>query len=119
MFHKTTIGPVEECDKILVYIKVNDISLTSNIEMCVFFRTDEIPRSPGKHSTTRLPPAGKSNSLVVNGDIHHRRPPQPNRNYINHGKSNGTVTQQNNRRNVNDNRHISSLTTQKNNGKKF
>ncbi|XP_052102422.1 NKAP family protein-like isoform X2 [Mytilus californianus] len=71
---------------------------------------DKTPQNK-QSTTTRLPPAGKNNSLVGNGDISRHRLPPANNNKSLVGKPNGDVTHNNNMKN-NDRRqekHVSSI----------
>ncbi|XP_071170312.1 micronuclear linker histone polyprotein-like isoform X3 [Mytilus edulis] len=76
-------------------------------------RRADVKTPQNKQSTTitRLPPTGKNNSLVGNGDINHHRLPPANNNKSLVGKPNGDITHNNNKKN-NDRRqekHVSSI----------
>ncbi|CAG2255802.1 unnamed protein product [Mytilus edulis] len=69
------------------------------------------PQNKQSTTITRLPPTGKNNSLVGNGDINHHRLPPANNNKSLVGKPNGDITHNNNKKN-NDRRqekHVSSI----------
>ncbi|CAG2255805.1 unnamed protein product [Mytilus edulis] len=79
----------------------------------IFKQTADVKTPQNKQSTTitRLPPTGKNNSLVGNGDINHHRLPPANNNKSLVGKPNGDITHNNNKKN-NDRRqekHVSSI----------
>ncbi|XP_076105206.1 uncharacterized protein LOC143073502 isoform X1 [Mytilus galloprovincialis] len=69
------------------------------------------PQNKQSTTITRLPPTGKNNSLVGNGDINHHRLPPANNNKSLVGKPNGDITHNNNKKN-NERRqekHVSSI----------
>ncbi|XP_052102424.1 uncharacterized protein LOC127735978 isoform X4 [Mytilus californianus] len=77
----------------------------------VYYLADDKTPQNKQSTTTRLPPAGKNNSLVGNGDISRHRLPPANNNKSLVGKPNGDVTHNNNMKN-NDRRqekHVSSI----------
>ncbi|XP_076105211.1 uncharacterized protein LOC143073502 isoform X6 [Mytilus galloprovincialis] len=85
---------------------------SSEFKPFVYYLADvKTPQNKQSTTITRLPPTGKNNSLVGNGDINHHRLPPANNNKSLVGKPNGDITHNNNKKN-NERRqekHVSSI----------